>query len=90
MRKFIAYILVSLATVALAFSEANQHMGISGFLAIFVCQPWLALIWILSAAGVPVPDLKLSPVVIALMVGLNIVIGAVLLGKWKRVKPDPS
>lgn len=85
MRGFITYTLISLATVALAFAERGQHMGLYGFIAIFICQPWLAIIWILLALGVPIPDLALSPALVAGLSGLNIILwGCVLFFKRKR------
>ncbi len=74
MTKFLAYSVVALLTVWLAFAERGQHAGFSGLLAVFVCQPWLGLIWVLTAIGVPIPDRSLSPTVIAAMVGANVLI----------------
>ena len=85
MRLFTAYTIAALITVALAFAERGQHMGFSGFLAIFLCQPWLAAIWVLVALGVPIPDKALTPAVIAAMVSANVFIwGGYLLFKSRR------
>lgn len=91
MNKLLAYALVSAGTVWLAYAEANEHMGISGFLAIFVCQPWLGVIWTLTALGFPIPDRSLSPDLIALFVSLNTVIWrGWLLARDRRQRADKS
>jgi hypothetical protein len=84
MKKFVVYLIIALLTVWLAFAERGQHAGFSGLLAVFVCQPWLGLIWVLTALGVPIPDKSLSPTVIAAMVGTNIVIWAGWLGLSRK------
>lgn len=84
MRGFITYTLVSVATVALAFAEQGQHMGLYGFIAIFICQPWLAVIWVSLALGIPVPDLALSPILVAVLSGLNVILWGSLLFVRRR------
>lgn len=84
MTKFLTYLIVALLTVWLAFAERGQHAGFSGLLAVFVCQPWLGFIWILTALGVPIPEISLSATAIASMVGVNVLIWAGWLAR-KRI-----
>lgn len=78
MKLLIVFIVASLVTVVLAFTESCMHMCMYGFLAIFVCQPWLAFGWALSAAGlVTLGDL--SPSLVATFAGLNVVLGIAFL-----------
>ena len=89
MAKFLIYSIVGSLTVWLAFAERGQHAGFSGLLAVFVCQPWLGVIWALTAMGVPIPAKSLSPTVIAVMVGANIFIWAGWLAR-KRFGSAPA
>ena len=79
MRKFLIYTSFAVATVILAAIESGQHMGISGFIAIFLCQPWLAIIWLLVVFGVPIPEFGLNAISVGAMVGLNIFIWGIFL-----------
>jgi hypothetical protein len=51
-RKLKIYTVISITTVLLAVVEGGQHMGLYGFVAIFICQPWLIVGWLLEANGV--------------------------------------
>lgn len=84
MRAFIVYSIVAVATVALAVAEGGQHMGLYGFIAIFICQPWLAFVWVLLAVGVPIPSVSMSAPVIAVFAGLNILLWALFLFVKRR------
>lgn len=74
MAKFFVYSIVASLTVWLAFAERGQHAGFSGLLAVVICQPWLGVIWVLSALGFPIPAKSLSPTLIAAMVSANVLI----------------
>ena len=83
MKFYLAYLLASLVMVVLAFTESCTHLCIYGFLAIVVCQPWLALGWVLSAAGlVTLGDL--SPSLVGVFAGLNLVLGGAVLFLWRQ------
>jgi hypothetical protein len=78
-RKLKIYTVISITTVLLAVVEGGQHMGLYGFVAIFICQPWLIVGWLLEANGVVsrLPDLNAFWV--AALSGLNILLWAALL-----------
>jgi hypothetical protein len=86
---FFIYTFISIATVLLAVLESDQHMGIYGFIAIFICQPWLGLIWLLVALGVPVPEFDLNALSVGIMAGLNIIILGICLA-WLRKHHNAS
>ena len=83
MKLLIAFTIASLVTVVLAFTESCTHMCMYVFLAIIVCQPWLAFGWALSAAGlVTLGDA--TPALVATLAGLNVVIGVAFIFFMRR------
>jgi hypothetical protein len=79
------YTLVTILTVALAFAEEGWHAPLYGYIAIFICQPWLAIVWVLIALGAPVPNVALSPALVAALSGLNVFLwGSALLLRRRR------
>jgi hypothetical protein len=85
-RKLKIYTAISIATVLLAVVESGQHMGLYGFVAIFICQPWIIVGWLLEANGVVsrLPDLNAFWV--AVLSGLNIFFWAALLIMKRRLQ----
>lgn len=83
-QKLKIYTVVSIATVLLAVAESGQHMGLYGFVAIFICQPWLIVGWLLEANGVVsrLPDLNAFWV--AALSGLNVALWVALLVVKRR------
>ena len=78
MRALRIYIAISVATILLAFAESTlqprEPMHLYGFVAVFICQPALAIIRLLIKAGIPIPDFSLSPLLVSFLCGLNILI----------------
>ncbi len=86
MRVFFIYALVSIGTILLATQESAQHMGLHGFIAIFICQPWLLFCWILGPLGL-IPDFSLNVWAIIGFSGLNMAIWIlVLVVKHRKIK----
>ena len=84
MRALVIYAIVSIGTVLLALAESGQHMGFYGFIAIFICQPWLIIGWLLAGAGVIARLPDLSAAWVAALSGLNVLLWALYLVLKRR------
>jgi hypothetical protein len=81
MRWYFLYCVLAALTVGMAFYETasapHEHLRLYGFLAIFICQPWLLVGWILEARGV-VRLGEATPQLVAGFAALNVVLGGAI------------